>query len=1138
MHRKIFIFVVLVICLGLGHAASFSLGTGQNEIRLVSSDDYQTVLDYRINSFDYEEVNIDGDLWHQISLPGEGHSQERGLPQLPVFNRSIIIDNRADVGLELLDVEFKDIHMPIAPSKGVITRDIDPRMIAYEFDPIYNEDIFYPKELASLSEAYILRDFRGVTVRTSPFAYNPHTETLRIYTKYRIRVFSNSSPGQNTLERRRAEISRAFLPIYENHFVNWPSYRYIPVGDSFGKLLVISYNGFMESIQDWVDWKRQKGIETSVVDWSSIGLTAANLKSYIQNAYNTDPELTFVQIIGDAPQVPTLIYQGGGSDPGFSLVAGSDYYPDIFVGRFSAETEQQLQVQLNRSMAYERDMDETDLWLSRATGIASAQGAGMGDMGESDIEHMNIIRDKLLDYHYSTVDQIYDPFAQAATVTTSVNAGRGFINYIGHGSNYDWTTTGFNFNHAMNLTNDNKAPFIVDVACVNGNFVSITCFAEAWMRSPQGGAISIYASSINQSWASPMRAQDEITDLWVGESKSSVGGFYYNGSCAMMDAYGNYNGADGMRMFMTWNIFGDASLVPRSRTPLAMSISHPHLIDNSTQSLTVSSSVADALVSLSYDGQIYASGYSDHQGLLSLDISALPQDERIYTLTATAHNRITYISEIEYGTHALPELVGPRFVAEWEPAQGAVVRYPFGQPNSLLEALAEDDLLFVIVTENYQAQAQTDLQAAGVNMENLRYIIAPTETYWVRDYGPWTIFDENLDMHLVDFNYNRPRPNDNAIPSVIASYLEEDLYDLDMNHTGGNIMTDGRGTAMSTDLVLTENSHLSLPEINQRFEDVLGISDYQIYTDPTGTYIDHIDCWAKLLDVDKVLIRRVPTGHSQYQAIETSVSQWQSKISPYGKPYRIYRVDTPNNEPYTNSFIMNGKIHIPLMGTANDAAALAIYEEAMPGFEILGYSYMSYQSTDALHCRVSTIFDNQMIAIRHTMPEDYLGADYYNLSFEIDHAHELDHSSSRLYWRASPDEYWQQSFLISAGGNAYYSSISVDQEQYSISYWISAEDSSGRSVTLPLSGALDPFDLPIRMKEPQLSISTTSSGLLLSWDEVEDADLYRIMSADSPDGVYSLLVQTSELSYAVEADASRKFFRVIAVKTDTAPNNH
>ncbi len=90
------------------------------------------------------------------------------------------------------------------------------------------------------------------------------------------------------------------------------------------------------------------------------------------------------------------------------------------------------------------------------------------------------------------------------------------------------------------------------------------------MRNANGGAVGIYASSINQSWNSPMRAQDEVTDLLIAEIHTILGGLYYNGSCEMMDVYGS----DGVKMFKTWHIFGDASC-KFVQKPLAMTVSHP-----------------------------------------------------------------------------------------------------------------------------------------------------------------------------------------------------------------------------------------------------------------------------------------------------------------------------------------------------------------------------------------------------------------------------------------------------------------------------------------------------------------------------------------------------------------------------------
>ena len=1124
----------MVILSGLFLLLSFSLsaellaeGNSNNSITLLIDNDNETILEYRISEFEKNKITIEGEDWYQIRLPKEGITQDKGFPELPVLNRSIIIPDQALMAIEVFDIEFKDYAIKVAPSKGVITRDIDPAKVPYTFGNVYQEPFYYPNTIANLSEPYILRDFRGITVLTNPFAYNPVTGSLRVYTYFKVRVYNKGTDSVNTFNRFRISISRSFYTLYENHFLNWNSYRYTPVDDSYGKLLVICHTNFLVQIAPYINWKRQKGIDTELVEFSTIGTTANQLKTYIQNHYNTDNSLTFVQLVGDAPQIPTLSYSGGGSDPSFSLVAGSDNYPDIFIGRFSAQTTAEVIAQVNKSIQYEKDLNTSATWLSKAMGIASDQGGGdQGDNGESDITHMNLIRTDLLNYGYTSVDQIYDPGASASTVTTNVNSGRGFINYVGHGSNTSWSTTGFSNTDASALTNGNKVPFIMDVACVNGNFVSLTCFAEAWMRNANGGAVGIYASSINQSWNSPMRAQDEVTDLLIAEIHTILGGLYYNGSCEMMDVYGS----DGVKMFKTWHIFGDASLQIRSKTPLAMTVSHPASIYTGTNSVSVSTGVADALVAITYNNTIYGKAFTNSNGIATVNFTNPPTGEITYTVTVTAFNRVTYIGTLSQINTSTPEQ--PRFVAEWEPAKGSIIRYPLGLPYSLLIDLSNNGLLYVVVSSSLQATCNSALSTNGINMANVRYIVTNNDSYWIRDYGPWTIMEGNNNMQMVDFIYNRPRPNDDAVPSAIANYLGVNLYQMNITHTGGNIMTDGQGKAMSTNLVLTENSSLSQSAITDMFNTYMGITDYQLYPDPNNTYINHIDCWAKLLDVDKVLIRSVPTNHSQYNAIEAVVTQWQSKLSSYGTPYKIYRVNTSNDEPYTNSFIFNKHIYVPLMGTANDAAALLAYQNAMPGYTITGYSYSNFESTDAIHCRVNTIFDNQMISVKHFPPVPSSVLQTLTFNVNIAHTNALNQSGTYISWKTGKNGIWQNSNLSLQSNGNWLINLTAPVIGDTLFYWISATDVTNRNVTLPLCASQDPFMLigvyVPAINQPQVQLQIQDNNVRISWNVVPYANNYVIYAADTPQGSFLPVGSTSETYWETSLTAEKKFFKIIA----------
>ena len=118
------------------------------------------------------------------------------------------------------------------------------------------------------------------------------------------------------------------------------------------------------------------------------------------------------------------------------------------------------------------------------------------------------------------------------------------------------------------------------------------------------------------------------------------------------------------------------------------------------------------------------------------------------------------------GTAADPPPLSPvRNCAEWEPATGVLIRYPLGLPYQLLRDLDDDVILHVIVTSTYLASAQTNLEANGIDMDRVEFLVKPNDSIWTRDYGPWFAFDGNGELAIIDHVYNRPwRFNDNMIP--------------------------------------------------------------------------------------------------------------------------------------------------------------------------------------------------------------------------------------------------------------------------------------------------------------------------------------------------------------------------------------
>jgi agmatine deiminase len=226
------------------------------------------------------------------------------------------------------------------------------------------------------------------------------------------------------------------------------------------------------------------------------------------------------------------------------------------------------------------------------------------------------------------------------------------------------------------------------------------------------------------------------------------------------------------------------------------------------------------------------------------------------------------IDEQQYSTFS-SSFVTIRQPAEFEPMQGVLIRYPFGISYDIIKEMAEDvNVVTIVASISEKNTVQTQYQSHGVDISHCSYLIAPTDSYWTRDYGPWFIINDENMQGVVDFIYNRPRPYDDLIPTVYANNQSLPVYDMPLETAGGNYMTDGQGIAISTTLVWEENPGYTHEQINQMVNQYLGITTYHVVPDVNGQYIKHIDCWGKLLSPDTILIREVPTSHSQYDEIE------------------------------------------------------------------------------------------------------------------------------------------------------------------------------------------------------------------------------------------------------------------------------
>ena len=489
-----------------------------------------------------------------------------------------------------------------------------------------------------------------------------------------------------------------------------------------------------------------------------------------------------------------------------------------------------------------------------------------------------------------------------------------------------------------------------------------------------------------------------------------------------------------------------------------------------------------------------------------------------------------YLSEEEMNTpvrnenfiETPPPTGTPRFVGEFEPMQGVMIRYPLGIPTSLVVDLANNCHVYCITQQ--QGSAQSAFQNAGVNMDNVSFVIAPTDSYWVRDYGPWYIF-EDRNPAIVDNRYNRPRPNDDNISQVFANYWNIPMYGMNLEHTGGNMMEDGRGHGVSDELVFQENNY-NETNVREKMRDYLGIDPYHVTIDPQGDYIAHVDCWGKYLAPDKILIAQLPSSNSHYADYEQVANYFANTNCCWGYPYQVYRVQEPGGytlAPYTNSLILNKSVYVPMGDNATyNQQALDVYQEAMPGYNIVGvYNndyYISWENTDALHCRTRGVMDFNMLFVDH---RDVLHgelewqAEYPVVSKFIAYSgQELKQDSLLVYYSINGGEYQVAHMTATGEPDEYVGNITGFQGGDEISYYVFGADESGHRYTQPVFAELDPHHFTVG---EHTATEPTINPNEITFDDFEDITFTITNNTGAPFELTSINeVETGYLSFINE----------------------
>jgi len=321
-----------------------------------------------------------------------------------------------------------------------------------------------------------------------------------------------------------------------------------------------------------------------------------------------------------------------------------------------------------------------------------------------------------------------------------------------------------------------------------------------------------------------------------------------------------------------------------------------------------------------------------------------------------------------------PGTCGVASPPEYSPSEGIMIRYQAGGFTSVVSDVvaavtgdaAYDDVVYVVVlNSSIQATATTEFVNKGADMSKVKFILKPSDSVWLRDYGPHFIWQGPV-RTIVDSHYYPERPQDNFIPTLSADdYFREESYDIPVYYSGGNFQPGPGRTGFVTALINLDNPTLTNEQLGALYQRYQGIDTLHIMpklpfsVDGTG----HVDMWMYLVDEDTVIISEFEPGSNQ-----TAIDITNNAV-PYMEAlgFEVFRTPAKNigttHYTYANAFRVNDRIFIPTYGQGSaaflplDAAATAAWQAAAgPGVEIVGInSWSIIPAAGAIHCVVMQV---------------------------------------------------------------------------------------------------------------------------------------------------------------------------------------
>ncbi len=539
------------------------------------------------------------------------------------------------------------------PARPHPTRQLDE--VPYLLDePLYDSDELWPAAQVVIEQPQSVRGLAVARLEIRAARYDFDTRQLGVLRHATIRIHHEGlAPIPDPDELDSLAYSQLLTDTVFNYELPPNGFPAVPEA-----MLVISEEALLSAVEPWVEWKRLRGMLVEVVTLEEAGGTLDGVQGAIDDAYaNWDPPVTHVVLVGDNIPYYTGQYDSCASDYLFSNFEG-DLIPEVLISRVVGANVDEIATQTNKFIRYEKEppTGEAAAWLGKATGAATNEAGG----GPTDEQRFDAIAISLENGGYTHIDKFYvsDGSGNATSVQTAIDEGRGWLVYMGHGSGFDFSSLmpPYSVNHVNQQTNSNMWPLVTDCSCLNGGFQvpGQDSMDEALMKhgTPDNpmGALGVFGSSTSTSWDPAGEIAEGFTYGFMDHDHAIWGASAQYARSHVFQMYGG--GMDSEWLFEQWVLFGDSSLMMRSRIPdepvVVYDLGFPMSESDFVVTVTVDEEpLANATVALHKEGEWDLVAMTDATGEASFTLT--PAETGPMDVVVTGRDLVPHIGESTAG---------------------------------------------------------------------------------------------------------------------------------------------------------------------------------------------------------------------------------------------------------------------------------------------------------------------------------------------------------------------------------------------------------------------------------------------------------------------------------------------------------